>query len=341
MLLNIFSCLFLFPFLIFGVKIHDLPLKFKDGILTDVSRLVMKVGDKLEIHCPEKMHFTLYKVSTSMGEACIVPAHSTQIVAICKPGITGKAIIRSSTVGRMMKATFVEGEDGYIISVNSGLDEKTKISGDENQYGGLCQKSNLKIPFSIASSEDKRKNFFNSDDNDEINKKLDNFLSNPITNSPIPRVPSSQHEDNNLPVPRQPSGRVPSDRFKYSSINEDGKFINANKEAKVERYMVDKVKLYLDVKAAIDNNPNLKSKTKVAFSKVENYFRGLIQFTEKEIRDLIELFELHQDTDYDIGYEELTRDSSGSGTTIIIVSLLASFMFLTGLTIIIIIKHLK
>uniref|UniRef100_A0AAF5DP82 Ephrin RBD domain-containing protein n=1 Tax=Strongyloides stercoralis TaxID=6248 RepID=A0AAF5DP82_STRER len=311
-----------------------------DGILTDISRLVMKVGDKLEIHCPEKMHFTLYKVSSSMGEGCVVPAHSTQIVAICKPGITGKIIIRSSTVGRMMKATFSEGEDGYIISVNSGLDEKLKANNDENQYGGLCLKSNLKIPFSIVSEEELKEDHLNGDEDDNINKKIESFIRNPETKLPVSRV-ISPSEDRTPVVPRQSSGRVPSDRFKYSSLNEDGKFTNANKEAKVERYMVDKVKLYLDVKSAIDNNPSLKSKTKVAFGKVENYFRGLIQFTEKEIRDLIELFELHQDTDYDIGYEELTRDSSSSGTTIIIVSLLAAFMFLTGLTIIVIFKHLK
>ncbi|CEF71325.1 Cupredoxin domain-containing protein [Strongyloides ratti] len=337
-LYQIFSYIFLFPLLTISVKIHNLPLKFKDGILTDISRLVMKVGDKLEVHCPEKMHFTLYKVSSSMGEACVIPAHSTQIVAICKPGITGKIIIRSSTVGRMMKATFTEGEDGYIISVNSGLDEKIKANSDENQYGGLCLKSNLKIPFSIVTEEVPKEDIINVDEN--INTKIENFINNPVTRLPGSRINVPSEERNPI-VPRQSSGRIPSDRFKYSSINEDGKFTNANKEAKVERYMVDKVKLYLDVKAAIDNNPNLKSKTKVAFSKVENYFRGLIQFTEKEIRDLIELFELHQDSDYDIGYEELTRDSSGSGTTIIIVSLLAAFMFLTGLTIIVIIKHLK
>uniref|UniRef100_A0AC35U3Q8 Uncharacterized protein n=1 Tax=Rhabditophanes sp. KR3021 TaxID=114890 RepID=A0AC35U3Q8_9BILA len=243
----------------------------------------------------------------------------------------------------------------YISAVNSGLSESTKDTRLNDQYGGLCLTAKLRIPFKVLAKEGKESAVVKQQ------QTIEEFLlrQQQILKSREDGIPIREDDAKatvkpvNFPQPSEVdaiteyqnihplSHSSESDKLKYISHKENGKFTNIAKESKVAKYLSDRVKLYLDVKSAITHDPHLAAKTRVIFQKVEKYFRGILNFNENEIRDIIDMFGLHNESDYDIGYEELTRDHTTASPTVIIVVLFCIFALLTVLTIILIMKHLR
>uniref|UniRef100_A0AC35TWR5 Uncharacterized protein n=1 Tax=Rhabditophanes sp. KR3021 TaxID=114890 RepID=A0AC35TWR5_9BILA len=200
----------------------------------------------------------------------------------------------------------------------------------------------MKLPFKVISKKEQGTVDVPSHHKAQQNVGL---LGDGWSTSRPPRELQQHPEIQTEPLPHREIQQIPQVKvdpiYKYSSQSEDGLFLDPKKEQKVAKYMKDRTGLYLDVKAALATDPTLTHHSRLAYQQVEKYFRGIISIPEEEIRDIVDTFNLHIDSDYDIGYEELSREKIQTTSTLLILSLFIVFVILTVLTLIMVTKHLR